>query len=87
MPDRSPFVPRVNRCWSELRGVVADLFDALTEQGLDHPDDIGGATDDLFHQIDALAEELAAVAEGVDKGEGLRTDYDPAGDSRGDDDE
>jgi len=89
MPDRYgvPFVLRVNGRCGELRALVDDLAEALTAQGLDHADDIEGATDELLRQINELADELAVVAEGVDKGEGLRTDYDPAGDSWGDDDE
>jgi len=73
MPDRHgvSFVLRVNGRCGELRALVDDLVEALTELGRDHADDIEGATDELLRQINELADELAAVAEGVDKGEGL----------------
>ena len=66
-----PFVLRTNSCSGQLRALVDDLADALRAMGTDHADDIAGAHADLIHRIDVLADDIAAVAEAVDRGEGL----------------
>ena len=65
-----PFLPRVNLRCAELRGIVAELEDALSE-GDDHPDDVRGVVEHLSHLVNEAAAELGSVAEAVDRGEGL----------------